>query len=360
VGFLDRFMPEPPSLAAAFERGPDLTNGVRTTASVERVFITGRTESHDPTGNRGSSVVDFVFNVADETGKAGPCERRLLVNYWYIPIPGTVVPVVYLPGRFAETLDLVRNDRDNPVIDEWILPDPAVPRGWSGGYFDVEGLGSEGTWPLSGHGIEQERELFRTGRQVEAEIIRAKQSWLTRRESFRQTVTLRVEGRELEVKPWTPVHAPPQPGDRIKVAFGDDEHAPALDTDERWNGLPGRVLAMTTPPEVLAARSPEAVVERARQAAGTQLPPQRVDEATVRQLEALEYAHDKGTITDDQFEEMSARTMERARQAGEQRRPPEMNEAKRRQLESLEKARDKGQITNEQLEEMKARLGIPP
>jgi hypothetical protein len=117
---------------------------------------------------------------------------------------------------------------------------------------------------------------------------------------------------------------------------------------------------MTTPPEVLAARSPEAIVERARQAAGAQLPPQGVDEATVGQLRALEYAHDKGTISDDQFEEMRARALERARQAGETPQPPEMNEVKRRQLESLEKARDKGQITDEQLEQMRARLGIPP
>ena len=93
---------------------PDLTGGVRTTATVERVVVT----------------------------ESPPASA----------------------GRIEGTLDLVRSELDVPLDELWEPPDPSVPRGWSGGVFEVEPLGAEEAFPLSGHGIEEDRgAVFGTG-----------------------------------------------------------------------------------------------------------------------------------------------------------------------------------------------------
>ncbi|MGZ6557752.1 MAG: hypothetical protein ACXVEY_13025 [Actinomycetota bacterium] len=62
--------------------------------------------------------------------------------------------------------------------------------------------------------------------------------WLERPKAFPRTLTLRVEGREIDVEAWTPRAIWPEPGARMIVALSDDGSRVVLDTDERWDGLP--------------------------------------------------------------------------------------------------------------------------
>lgn len=162
----------------------------------------------------------------------------------------------------------MRSELDVPLDELWEPPDPSVPRGWSG-VFEVEPLGAEGAFPLSGHGIDEDRELFRTGRQVAAELIRSKDGrWLERPKAFPRTLTLRVEDREIDVETWTPRAIWPELGARMTVALSDDGSRVALDTDERWDGLPGRALIFTAAPIDETADPFLATLEKAR-ASGT-------------------------------------------------------------------------------------------
>src|SRR5947209_7465342 len=136
MGFLDRFRPSPVShLESVFAQPkPDLSTGIRTTAIVERVVITGFTslERH----GRHDEITFVTFTVIGEQGANVVCQRKLLIEESHIPPPGALVPVGYLPGRIEETLDLVRSEQDVPLDELWEPPDPGVPRGWSGGIFE--------------------------------------------------------------------------------------------------------------------------------------------------------------------------------------------------------------------------------
>ena len=190
---------------------------------------------------RGDEITFVTFALTDEQGARVVCQRKLLIQESHIPPPGTVVPIAYLPGRIEGTLDLVRSELDVPRDELWEPPDPSVPRGWSGGVFEVEPLGAEGAFPLSGHGIEEDRELFRTGRQAAAELIRSKAGrWLERPKAFPRTLTLRVEDREIDV-----VRRGPR--ERLATTVGTDDRSPErrrITRGARYrravDGLPGR------------------------------------------------------------------------------------------------------------------------
>jgi hypothetical protein len=277
-----------------FEKRVDLTDGVRTTATVERVVDTGSYQR--VRSGRGDQVVFITFRLTDERGAEVVCQCRLLIYSSHIPAPGTIVAVAYLPGRSSETLDLVRSEKGVPLMDLWEPPNPDVPRGWSGGVFEVAPLGPEGTFPLRGHGIEEDRELFRSGRQAEAELIRSQDEKRTgTSEALKRTLTVRVEGREIDVVAWTPLSIWPEPGDLIKVAVSADGSKVALDTDERWDGHPGRALIFTRPPNAI--------------------PPE-----IRRDLAALEQAKDSGKLPESVFEQMKGNMLAAAQPASEQ--PP--------------------------------------
>ncbi|MGZ6557751.1 MAG: hypothetical protein ACXVEY_13020 [Actinomycetota bacterium] len=133
MGFLDRFRPPAVSDSESVlsQPKPDLSDGIRTTAIVERVVVTGVTsrERH----GRHDEITFGTFTLADEQGANVVCQRKLLIQESHIPPPGTVVPDAYLPGRIEEALDLVRGELDVPLDEFWERPDPGVPRGWSGG-----------------------------------------------------------------------------------------------------------------------------------------------------------------------------------------------------------------------------------
>ena len=81
----------------------------------------------------------------------------------------------------------------------------------------------------------------------------------------------------------------------IKVAVSADGSKVALDTDERWDGLPGRALIFT--------RAPDAIPPGVR-----------------RELAALEQAMDRGKLPRSVYEQMKANMLAATPPASEQ--PP--------------------------------------
>jgi hypothetical protein len=245
VGFLDRLRPPP------VERAPTLASGVRGSATIERVVITDRWASREGLRARDGSgsihpIVALTFKVAGADGPEVICERGLEFPTAHIPPPGTTVPVTYALGLASTTIDVARGEGGVPATDLWEPPDPSVPRGWSGGVYEVAALGSEGRFPLSGHGIEADRELFRTGRRTTARIAASANTGQSEQTAWERVMKLEVDGREVEVTTWTPGAIWPDAGDLIEVAVNDDGSKLALDTDERWDGLPGRALVFRT------------------------------------------------------------------------------------------------------------------
>jgi hypothetical protein len=210
VGFLDRFLPAFPDPA------PGLTNGVRARATVERIAITNRWVSREGfrTGpGYTHPIVAVTFNVTAAAGAGSICERRLEFPAAHIPAPGTRVPVVHAPGLASTTIDVVRKEGGLPATDLWEPPDPSVPRGWSGGVFEVEALGSEGEFPLTGHGIEADRKLFRDGRRATARIVAVVNNGKTEQTAQVAVIKLAVDDREVEVTVSTPMAIWPEAGD---------------------------------------------------------------------------------------------------------------------------------------------------
>jgi hypothetical protein len=249
MGFLDR-------LRENFaDSAPDLAGGVRASATIERIVITNRWVSREGfgAGHDAGYIHPIVAVTFDVTAAGGPgliCERRLEFPGAHIPVPGTKVPVSYAPGLASTTIDVVRGEGRQPATDLWEPPDPSVPRGWSGGIFEVEALGSEGAFPLSGHGIEADRELFRTGARATARVVAFVNNGKTEQTADVCVVKLAVDDRETEVTVWIPASTWPAVGDLIEVAMNSDGSKLALDTDERWDGPPGRALVFKTPPAV--------------------------------------------------------------------------------------------------------------
>jgi hypothetical protein len=244
MGLLDRL------LAASGAPAPDLETGARGTATVERVVITNRWESREgfKTGNGTHPIVAVTFDVAVAGATGSICERRLEFPAAHIPPPGTTVPVSYAAGLTSTTIDVIRGEGRLPATDLWEPPDPSVPRGWSGGVFAVDALGSEGSFPLSEHGIEADRELFRAGRRATARVVALVDNGKSERTAHVCVMKLAVDDREIEVTAPVPRATWPAAGDLIEVAMNSDGSKLALDTDERWDGPPGRALVFRTPP----------------------------------------------------------------------------------------------------------------
>jgi Short C-terminal domain len=338
MGFLDRFKPAAaPSLKdmldIATERHVDVSDGIHAIATVERVVVADREQ-------RGSGLEQWAvylsLRLADENGVESVIERRLLFRGLAIPPPDTVVRVAYLPGRMADTLDLVRNDAGGPIVDPAQQPDPPAPRGWGAGVFDVEDLGSRGSFPLHGDGIDEDRELFRAGPVQDGEIVGAKDTGSIRMTSVKRELVVRAGGVDHEVEAWTPRSIWPEIGARLKVVVSPDRSRVALDTDERWSGAPGRALVFTNPPDPTLQENPELAAA--------------LDDHGRAELAALGKQHAAGRVSDAQFEMMKQRLAARASA------PPVAAPGTKAQamLERLEQQHQAGVISDDQYRKMKA------
>jgi hypothetical protein len=239
-----------------FGKDPWAAGGVRTIATIERVMVSEIAEGSGggDTGNFAKQVVYLTFRFTDEQGAVVLRELRRDFRSDKIPAPGWSILVVYVAGR-PETLDY-----DPRAMRP---PDPSVPRGWGTGIFEVEDLGTHGSRsPLGNRALDRQRELFRTGRREQAEVVRAEpQGDRLKRSAHDVALTLRAGGQEIAARAWVPSACVPNPGDLIQIAVSDDGSEVALDTDERYDGPPGQALVFTTPPELAVARPPIDVEE---------------------------------------------------------------------------------------------------
>ena len=195
--------------------------------------------------------VYLTFRFTDEQGVEVLHERRSNLRPDKIPAPGWSVLVAYVAGK-PETVDY-----DPRAMRP---PDPSVPRGWGAGIFEVEDLGTHGAKsPVAERGLERQRELFRSGRRSQAEIVGVdapiyRMGLRLKRGAAEVTLNLRVDGIDVETKAWVPAACVPEPGDLIQIATGADRSEVALDSDERYDAPPGQALVFTTPPELAAKR----------------------------------------------------------------------------------------------------------
>src|SRR5277367_3297814 len=134
-------------MMAWFRKDP-FKDGIRTTATIERVVVTDY--SHDHSGGRSDPEVYLTFRFTDEHGAVVLHEHRLAVEH--VPPAGSRVDIAYVPGK----LDTIDFDRETIAP-----PDPAEPRGWGAGIFEVEDLGSHRSGsPDERREIDTQRELF--------------------------------------------------------------------------------------------------------------------------------------------------------------------------------------------------------
>ncbi len=219
---------------AWFRKAP-FEDGIRTTATIERIVVTDF--SHDHSSGVHQPEVYLTFQFTDEHGAVVRHERRLAVAH--VMPPGSRVDVAYLPG------DLDTIDFDRHTIQP---PDPAVPRGWGAGIYEVEDLGSHRSGTAQEReSIDKQRELFRTGRRAQAEVLGMRDGdWrVGRRNEGQMMFTLQIDGTEVEASACVSYY--PEPGDTIEVAISVDGTGIAFDTDERYSGGPGQGLVFTTP-----------------------------------------------------------------------------------------------------------------
>ncbi|MEA2170220.1 MAG: hypothetical protein QOF76_3520 [Solirubrobacteraceae bacterium] len=275
--------------------------GVQTTATIERVLVTRFCEG-DTADNATDPVTFLTFRFADEQGATVLQERRYAIK-GSIPVPGSTVTVAYMPDK----RDKLEWDRHTVAA-----PDPAVPRGWSGGAFEVPDLG--GVRPgdrfpvvsyFSGkpiienwdpHALDLQRELFRTGRRTRATITGVRRTGRGWHNVWERALTLQTPEQAYEA----PVFLcyVPKPGDEIEIALSPDGAHIALDSDERFlaDGA-AQGLVWTTPADVAYARSPEG--QRAQMDAIAQA---GEEQGKIMRLEAIAESLRKGDITQAQFE----------------------------------------------------------
>ena len=159
-------------------------DGVRTTATIERVVVTDY--SRDLSGGGKEPEVHLTFRFTDGQGAAVVHEHRLAVEK--VPAPGSIVDIAYMPNK----LDTIDYDRQTVRP-----PDPDVPRGWSAGIYEVEDLGTHRSGSLEERReIDAQRELFRTGRRARAEVVGMHDGdWrVGRRNESEMVFTLRIDG----------------------------------------------------------------------------------------------------------------------------------------------------------------------
>jgi hypothetical protein len=225
--------------------------GIRTVGTIERVVVTEETTGGiDPALTHDAAAFVYLwFRFTDQQGVVRTQETRTTFHPDHIPPPGGEIELRYMPKDPTKFYTY----GTGPV-------NPAVPRGWGAGIFDVEDLGGhQAKSLLAKRTLDRQRELFRTGQRAQAEVVSV--TCLNPRHLKRSvceySLALRAAGREIETRAWVPFRCVPQPGDLIEIAVSADGSDVALDTDERYDGPPGQALVFSTPPELAAQRPQE-------------------------------------------------------------------------------------------------------
>jgi hypothetical protein len=293
-------------------------DGVRATATIERIHHTGIRWTNSAPGH--SFEAYLLFRFADQAGAEVLVQRDLWIGG--TPRPGSTVEVAYLPDAIDTTLDF---DRDGVQ-----RPDAAVPRGWGAGQFGTAAIGPYPPLPENPD-LDRDRQLFRAGTPIEAEVIesnhgRLMSTWSTH---MKFTQIYRANGVDYTKEFWADPHLLPHAGEWIKVVVSADGSEIAPDTDETYYADHGRALVWTTPPALQEIQDdPNGI---ASQLAGND------------KLVAA------GDLTEAQASVMR-----------EQLQPPENptiipgNPVLTRQLNLLEISRKSGQLSEEKYEQMRA------
>ena len=142
------------------DRNPE--ERITANATIERVVVTARDNGDEDTSATAQTVyLTFAFN--DLGGSPVTHERKFRLGFGAIPAPGSRVEITYRLGE-PKSLDYSMHS-SRP-------PDPEVPRGWSAGIFSVPDIGSHhAISPFARSGVDDQRELFRTGERARAEVL---------------------------------------------------------------------------------------------------------------------------------------------------------------------------------------------
>jgi hypothetical protein len=204
---------------------------VRTRATIERVTLETAGDDDEKTVEHNLRVF-LTFAVDDDLFM----QERFVLSSGALPLPGSAVDVAYGEGR----IDF--NPRSVTP------PDPAVPRGWGAGIWEVPRLsGERSRGLLSLFEFGQERDVFRAGRRHVAAVLEVEPLKQQRRGARLYRLTLSNPGREaLEPKVWLPTAYVPSVEDTIQVAVSN-EGTVALDCDERFEGAPLRAPVFNAP-----------------------------------------------------------------------------------------------------------------
>jgi hypothetical protein len=314
--------------------------GVRTTATIERVCVTRW--DHDAHHNdRSSQEVFLAFAFTDQDGQTVLQERK-----WFmvdIPPPGTLVDIAYLAGK-VDHLDYDQRS--------FRPPDPSVPRGWGAGVYEVPDVGTHRP-ETHDSSLATDRELFRSGRPVQAQVIGVEHDEMERHGAFGHVLTLEAEDQRFLSTVWMPLACAPPEGAGIQMVVGD-AGAVALDTDERFYGPPGRALVFSQPPDGYKPRTRDPEQDRAdialRVSTNLQDAAAQQQEMILSQIQGLQAMRDAGQMTEAAFESTKAALLSQTR--GPDTAPAPNPD----RLARLETARAAGLINDKQFEQMKAAL----
>jgi hypothetical protein len=298
------------SEVALFGKNP-WKHGTRTVATIERVSVTATEYGLDDSFDAFTTFV--TFRVPDGSGGSVIVERK--IRMVSPPTPGSSIDVAYLPDKVE---DLVFD------LDTLRPPEAATGRGWGAGVFEVDDLGGHHSGEPSPD-LERERELFRSGTPIQATVVSCQRTNdKQRRASQCYALILRVsEEVVLNKDLWAPPGAIPEPGALIQTVASADGALVALDTDERYDGPPGRMLVFTTPAptpyETTGQDLAQSNQARAALATGTQL--SAGNAALQEQIDNIEAMRASGAMDEATFTMVKANliaTMDRNAQAAEQ------------------------------------------
>ncbi len=326
--------------SVGFFGGDPWKTGVQATAAIERVCVT-RWDHDSHHNDRSSQEVFLAFAFVDQDGQTVLQERK-----WFmvdIPPPGTLVDIAYFAGK----VDKVDYDQRS-----FRPPDPSVPRGWGAGVYEVPDVGTRRP-ETHDSSLATDRELFRSGRPVEAQVIGVEHDEMDRHGAYGHVLTLEAEGRQFITTVRMPLACAPPEGAGIKMVVGA-VGAVALDTDERFYGPPGRALVFSQPPDGYQPRARDPKQPQADMAVRTsnnlQGAAAQQQEMILTQIQQLEAMREAGQMTDAAFESTRAALLSQIRG------PDAASAPNSDRLARLEAARAAGRITDHQFEQMKAAL----
>ena len=188
----------------------------------------------------------------DPTVPVGPTITRAVVVQTAPPVveltlAGGIAPrrvataAVPVPGQRLLGLDDAGDPRTAPG-------DGHAPRGWGAGQFDVrrDPRTRERWTPAATRRLEQERALFRAGPVETARVLAVEPDGVVADAMLRTVLRLAVGDAEVTATRYLPGGGLPPVGATLLVVRGPGG-AVALDSDERFDGPPGRALVWLPP-----------------------------------------------------------------------------------------------------------------